>query len=130
MAASTVTAPSSSRRPARSRGSERRRQRTLHDPGERAQDVAPAEDGVQQGGERRGRDGAHRVRARLLDMPPVTDRSAARAALLARYRAPSRPPFPGAVAITCDVCGNHVLWVNPPLPSVPTVCQTCAGTNR
>lgn len=57
---------------------------------------------------------------------PVIDRSAARAALIARYRDPSSPPFPGAVAMKCDECGKHILWVSPPLPpNGLTICTDC-----
>lgn len=56
----------------------------------------------------------------------ITDRSKAKAALLARYRDPSSPPFPGAVAMKCDECGEHNLWVSPPLPpNGRTICASC-----
>lgn len=58
----------------------------------------------------------------------IVDRAAARAALLAKYRDPSRPPFPGAVAMTCTECQTHILWVNPPLPANGrTLCKTCGS---
>lgn len=56
----------------------------------------------------------------------ITDRAKAKAALLAQYSDPSSPPFPGAVAMTCDECGTHLDWVNPPLPPCGrTVCSDC-----
>ena len=52
-----------------------------------------------------------------------------RVRLLARYTDPTRPPFPGAVAMTCTECGAHIVWVNPPLPSSGrTVCSGCDPT--
>lgn len=61
--------------------------------------------------------------------PEVIDRSAARAALLARYRdLDAGPPFPGAVSITCVGCGCHILWTNPPVPPGRTYCRRgCSG---
>jgi len=59
------------------------------------------------------------------EQSPIIDRSAQRARLLARYRDPATPPFPGAVAITCDSCDRHILWVNPPTPDAPTYCTDC-----
>jgi len=58
-------------------------------------------------------------------MSEILDRSEARAKLLARYKDPTKPAFPGAVAIICDTCGKHILWVNPPLSSAPTICKEC-----
>lgn len=56
----------------------------------------------------------------------IVDRTEQRRKLLDRYQDPSRAPFPGAVAMKCDKCGSHVLWVSPPLPSDGrTVCGGC-----
>lgn len=57
---------------------------------------------------------------------PVTDRSAARRALLTRYKDdPSQAPFPGAVGLRCSDCTKFLLWVSPPAPSVPVLCSEC-----
>lgn len=50
------------------------------------------------------------------------DLAASKAALQARLANPNEPAFPGAVALSCEVCGRHLTWTNPPAPSVPTVC--------
>lgn len=60
----------------------------------------------------------------------MSDRSDARARLLAAYTDPTTPPFPGAVAMTCAECDRFLVWTNPPLPTVPTVCREHAGPGR
>lgn len=60
---------------------------------------------------------------------PIVDRSAAKAALLARFR-DERFPVPGTVAMRCTDHGTFILWVNPPAPSCRVACPTsCAVTS-
>ena len=54
----------------------------------------------------------------------------ARERLLAKLADPSTPPFEGAVALSCDVCGVHLTWCNPPAPDVPVVCREHSAPDR
>lgn len=57
----------------------------------------------------------------------VVDRTAARERLLSQYQDPTTPPFPGAVAMSCNECGSFIRWTNPPLPSTgQTICRDCS----
>lgn len=53
---------------------------------------------------------------------PIIDRSAARAALLARYT-DEQVPVPGTVAMRCTDHDTFLLWVNPPAPTGRVACD-------
>lgn len=61
----------------------------------------------------------------------IIDRSAAKAALLAKFTNLDVPPFPGAVAMTCSECDAFIAFVSPPLPpNGRTVCTACGDGRR
>lgn len=52
---------------------------------------------------------------------PVIDRSAARAAIMARMTNPRVQPK-GYEALRCTEHGNFIVWVSAPAPSCPVGC--------
>lgn len=60
--------------------------------------------------------------------PPVIDRSAARARLLARMTDPARPPAPGMVRILCTAHGEFVAWCSPPAPPCTVACPAACAS--
>lgn len=58
------------------------------------------------------------------------DRSAARAALLARYT-DEQVPVPGTVALRCSVHATFIRWASPPAPTGRVACTPrCPGGAR
>lgn len=60
--------------------------------------------------------------------PPVFDRSAAKARLLARFRDETAgPPNGTEVAMRCTEHGTFITWVSPPAPPCRVACPpACA----
>lgn len=59
------------------------------------------------------------------DAVTIVDRSAAKAAILARYRDETTRP-PGMVAVRCTDHGRFIVWCSPPAPPCRVACpHTC-----
>ncbi|WP_300019677.1 hypothetical protein [Pseudonocardia sp.] len=63
--------------------------------------------------------------------PKIIDRSAARAALLARFTDESAGPPTGVeVALRCTEHGAFLLWVSPPAPPCRVACPPSCSADR